>query len=67
MAMDSVPVVTTLSKTMSVKEAASKLKNLRCDLRQMERAAKTLGKHHYRIWYPNAGKSLGGAGVDAVR
>jgi hypothetical protein len=52
--MDPVPVVTTLAKTMSVKEATSKLKNLRCELRQMERAAKTLEKHHYRIWYPNA-------------
>ena len=30
-AMDSVPAVTTLSKTMSVKEAASKLKNF-CDV-----------------------------------
>ena len=52
--MDLVPVVTTLAKTMSVKEATSKLKNLRCELRQMERAAKTLETHHYRIWYPNA-------------
>ena len=52
--MDPVPVVTTLAKTMSVKEATSKLKNLRCELRQMERAAKTLEKHHCRIWYPNA-------------
>ena len=40
--MDPVPVVTTLAKTMSVKEATSKLTKLRCELRQMERAAKTL-------------------------
>jgi hypothetical protein len=52
--MDPVPMVTKVSKPMTVKEATAKMKTLRHELRLMERTAKSLGQHEYRIWYPNA-------------